>query len=1091
MFSRQSLLPSAAILFFSLTSQLGLAQTATSANLASQTMTACNTTANNKKMITHDVYANWRSIQGDKLSRDGQWAAYALVAQEGDGELVIRHLASGREWRHPRGTAPIFSADAHYVAFAIQPNRAEIDKAKKEKKKGEDLPKPGFGVMDLATGKVETLNRVKRFGFPEEGGNWLAVLLEAPKDEKKDSKNESEKESTTAKPDDIQDGISDQQMAGAGSASASGKKKEAGSELQLWDLTSGKHISYKDVAEFVWAKNGGLLAYSVSVKDAAKTAEKASDKLIEKVTEKSAEKVIEKTNEKIGEKTAEKINQKTDSTIASSTDKIKEAEKSKEASKEGVYLFSTADSSVQSLLTGAGSYKQLRFDDAGTQLAFVSNRDQLLAQRNEKSSEKLIENTTQKEKNKESDKAKDPDPTAFSLFYWHAKDQAASLLANGATLGMPIAWSPSEFGEVAFSKDGARLFFGTTEDPKIEPKDAPEPMKVDLWHWKDPELQSMQKVKAEKEKQRSYRAVVHLADKRFVQLANKTMPVVITNDNAQFALGISDLPYQILQSWDSLYYDAYALDLQTGQSKPLAKKLRFEPALSPAGQYMLAFDAPTSTWFSWSTADGSKTNLTGKLKVHFEDIKQDTPEPRSAYGFAGWTENDASVVVYDQFDLWEINPVTHVSTNLTAGYGRKNHLELRYVSLDKEQKFLPSDQNWVLATTNETDRSSGYVQQNPKGGEPVKLIHANKMISGLLKAKLADTVSFTQQSFEEFPDLWASNLKMQSPQKISNANPQQNQYNWGTQELVSYTTTDGKKLKALLAKPDNFDPKKKYPMMVYIYENMTDNLYRHVPPAPSQNINVTRYVSNGYIVLRPDIVYTTGYPGKSAMNTVLPAIQQVIAKGYVDPQRVGIQGHSWGAYQINYLLTHTNIFRAAEAGASMANMISGYGGIRWGTGMSRAFQYERGQSRIGGTPWGDQAKYIENSPIFKVDKVQTPYLTIHNDEDDAVPYYQAIEFFTALRHLGKEAYWFNYNGEKHGLRERDNIKHYTVHMAEFFDHYLLGSPRPEWMDKPVPYLERGKRDVMGLFKTAEQKEQEAKADADAKVKTAKKEAALN
>lgn len=187
-------------------------------------------------MITHDVYANWRSIQGDKLSRDGQWVAYALVAQEGDGELVIRHLASGREWRHPRGTAPIFSADAHYVAFAIQPNRAEIDKAKKEKKKGEDLPKPGFGVMDLATGKVETLSRVKRFGFPEEGGNWLAVLLEAPKDEKKDSKKESEKESTTAKPDDIQDGISDQQMAGAGSASASGKKKEAGSELQLWDL---------------------------------------------------------------------------------------------------------------------------------------------------------------------------------------------------------------------------------------------------------------------------------------------------------------------------------------------------------------------------------------------------------------------------------------------------------------------------------------------------------------------------------------------------------------------------------------------------------------------------------------------------------------------------------------------------------------------------------------------------------------------------------------------------------------------------------------------------------------------------------------
>jgi hypothetical protein len=83
-----------------------------------------------------------------------------------------------------------------------------------------------------------------------------------------------------------------------------------------------------------------------------------------------------------------------------------------------------------------------------------------------------------------------------------------------------------------------------------------------------------------------------------------------------------------------------------------------------------------------------------------------------------------------------------------------------------------------------------------------------------------------------------------------------------------------------------------------------------------------------------------------------------------------------------------------------------------------------------------------------------------------VPWYQAIEFFTALRQLGKEAYWFNYNGAKHGLRDREQMKHYTVHMAEFFDHYLKGAPRPEWMDKPVPYLERGKRDVMPLFKPA-------------------------
>jgi dipeptidyl aminopeptidase/acylaminoacyl peptidase len=153
-------------------------------------------------------------------------------------------------------------------------------------------------------------------------------------------------------------------------------------------------------------------------------------------------------------------------------------------------------------------------------------------------------------------------------------------------------------------------------------------------------------------------------------------------------------------------------------------------------------------------------------------------------------------------------------------------------------------------------------------------------------------------------------------------------------------------------------------------------------------------------------------------------------------------------------------------------MTSAYGGIRWGTGMSRAFQYEKTQSRIGAPLWGRALQFIENSPLFWVERVQTPYLTIHNDEDDAVPWYQGIEFFSALRRLGKEAYMFNFNGEKHGLRERENQKYWTVYLDEFFDHFLLGKPEPEWMTKGVPYLERGKRDVDALFKTAEEKKAE-------------------
>jgi len=340
----------------------------------------------------------------------------------------------------------------------------------------------------------------------------------------------------------------------------------------------------------------------------------------------------------------------------------------------------------------------------------------------------------------------------------------------------------------------------------------------------------------------------------------------------------------------------------------------------------------------------------------------------------------------------------------------------------------------------------------------------DKAFGAPAKASKADVTVFTLSRFEEFPDLWVSDASFRNPKKVSNANPQQADFVWGRSEIIEYTNADGRRLRAILTKPDNFDPSKKYPLMVYIYEELTQGLHSYSAPNVGTSINVTRYVSNGYVMLRPDIVYATGYPGESAEKCVIPAVQTVVAMGFIDPKRIGIQGHSWGGYQITHLITRTDMFAAVQAGASVSNMVSAYGGIRWGTGMVRQFQYEKTQSRIGAPPWDAPLQFIENSPIFWVKKVNTPYLTIHNDGDDAVPWYQGIEFNMALRRLGKEAYMFNYNGEPHGLRNRDNMKHWTVHMDEFFDHYLLGRTRPEWMDKGVSFLERGRRDVAPMFK---------------------------
>jgi dipeptidyl aminopeptidase/acylaminoacyl peptidase len=710
---------------------------------------------------------------------------------------------------------------------------------------------------------------------------------------------------------------------------------------------------------------------------------------------------------------------------------------STDAAKDGAFARHTSDGSIQALHTGRGHYKSLVFDRAGRQLAFLSDQP-------------------------EYEKAVAP----YRLYYWNASTPMATELVSSATRGMPPAMAVSEYFAPQFSEDGLRLYLGTAPPPPppADPK-APPPTKVDLWNYKDPLLQPMQQVRATQERDRNYRGVVHLADKRFVQLATPDLPTVNPGVDAVRVIGTSDVKYRQQISWDQDYNDIYLVDLKTGQRREILEHFGATATLSPGGGYVLYFDSGSGSWFTYHIADGTRANLTDRLPVKFARENHDTPDLAPAYGSAGWTDGDKSVVLYDMFDLWEIHPDGTGARVVTAGEGRRQHLVFRYRSLNLEARTLPSTTPLLLTTTNDDTEATGFYRVTLAGtSAPEKILMVDKSIGAPTKAKDADEVVFTEQRFDEFPDLWVSDTTFRTPQKVSNANPQQAQYVWGKSEKIEYTNADGKRLGALLIKPENFDPAKKYPMIVYIYEELSQGLHGYRAPNVGTSINVTRYVSNGYIVLEPDIVYDIGYPGPSAEKCVLPAVKTVVDRGFIDPKRIGIQGHSWGGYQIAYLVTRTNVFAAVEAGAAVADMVSAYGGIRWGTGMSRAFQYEKTQSRIGAAPWDAPLQYIENSPIFWAPRVQTPYLTIANDEDDAVPWYQGIEFFTALRRLGKEAYMFVFNGEKHGLRDRDNQKYWTVHLDEFFDHFLLGRPSPAWMDTGVPFLEKGTRDVSPLFK---------------------------
>ena len=918
-----------------------------------------------KRALTHQDYDSWRSIVAQQVSRDGKFVAYAYVPQDGDGEIIVRNIATGVDWRAPRGyrppvpppdesmpnaaeliaeqarlLRPVFTADSRFLVFGTEPAKAEITKAKKEKRKPEEMPKNGLGIMDLSNGTVTSIEKVKTFRVPEDGSGFIAYLAEAT--------------APTPNPP----------------SAGRGKKKEYGSELTLRNTITGNERKFSDALDFTISKDAKTLVFATSSR-------------------------TEETN--------------------------------------GIFAVATAsDGPPTTLLTGKGKYQKLTWDEDNTQLAFISD--------------------------KEDAAAKQP---RFRVYQWNLKDPQATEIVSVNSPGFPKDMVISERANLSFSLDGSHLFLGSAPPP--EPEKGPdeevpadEKVLVDLWRWKDDYVQPIQKVRAEQDRNRSYRAVYDLQAKKFVQLADETMESIVPSNDGRVAVGSDNRKYRITADYDPGFSDYYLVNTADGSRKLIGAKQHSGFSLSPNAKYAIHFDG--KDWYSYSVADGSVTNLTKDIKVNFYDEEEDTPSIPGSYGVAGWAKDDKDVLLYDHFDIWQVAPDgSHAAKNLTDGVGRKEKTTLRYVRLDPKERSIDPDKPMLLSAENQETHDSGFYRDKVNSDAlPQKLLMAAKDFNNPTKAKDTDVLILTASRFDQFPDVWVTNSSFRELKRVSNGDAQRAPYLWGTAELVSFKNTDGVPLKGVLLKPDNFDPRKKYPMLVYIYEKLTQGLNQFRNPGPGTSINPTFYVSNGYLVFMPDIVYKIGYPGPSALNCVLPGIQAVVDKGFVNEDAIGIQGHSWGGYQIAYMVTQTNRFKAAAPGALVANMTSAYSGIRWGTGLPRQFQYEHQQSRIGGSLWEYPLRFLDNSPLFRADRVQTPLLMIHNDEDDAVPWYQGIEFFLALRRLDKEAYLFSYNGEKHGLRKRINQKDYTRRLQEFFDHFLKGAPAPEWMEKGIPYLQREK-----------------------------------
>jgi dipeptidyl aminopeptidase/acylaminoacyl peptidase len=385
--------------------------------------------------------------------------------------------------------------------------------------------------------------------------------------------------------------------------------------------------------------------------------------------------------------------------------------------------------------------------------------------------------------------------------------------------------------------------------------------------------------------------------------------------------------------------------------------------------------------------------------------------------------------------------------------GATEEIRHRYVALDPKEEFIDTQKPLYLNLYGEWTKRSGYARLR-SGAQAERLVWLDKNVSRLAKAKDADVYAYSVMAFDDSPDYFVGGANLADARQATETNPFQKDYAWGRAELIEYKNSAGVRLQGILDYPANYEPGKQYPMIVYIYEKLSQGLHVYYTPSERSPYNPSVFTSRGYFVLHPDIVFRERDPGLSIVDSVTAAVNKVLEKGSVDRNRLGLVGHSWGGYGTAFTATQTDLFKAAVAGAALTNLVSMYGSVFWNSGRPETDHFEVGQERMQVPLWEDREAYLRNSPVFSVHKMKTPLLMAFGDNDGSVDWSQGIEMYNLARRAGKDFVLLVYPGENHGLRKRPNQIDYHRRIIEWFGHYLQGAPAPEWMTKGVSHLER-------------------------------------
>jgi len=648
--------------------------------------------------------------------------------------------------------------------------------------------------------------------------------------------------------------------------------------------------------------------------------------------------------------------------------------------------------------------------------------------------------------------------TLYSLVTWKnfaAGAPTRTVWEPSAATGFPIKMKIAADRAPRWTQDFTGVYLGIRNVNPPKPKgpeweDDEKPL-VEIWHGKDPRLQPQQKVQENSDKSFNFLSVYWLPTQRFVQLATEDVRTVMPAPMDRWAVGYDDRAFELEASLSGVRKrDAYVIDLTNGSRRKVLTATTASLTASTDGQRFAYMD--DGHYFVQEFAGGTSRNLTAGVNTTFWNDEDDHNVSKPPRFPVGWSTDGQTLLLTDGWDVYRFPVRGGAPTNLTVN-GKRDGIRYRQILVSNfRQRGIDLSKPMLIGMYGEWTKKEGLAKVDPAKPGATPLIWEDAAIR-VTRARDAEVYLLTKGTFRDFPDWYVAGPTLASPRRLTDINPQQKEYAWSAgSRLVDFTSDKGKKLQAALFLPAGYEPGKKYPTVVYIYEKLSQGLHQYSAPNETRALNPSNYTSRGYAVLMPDIVYEINDPGMSAVWSVIPAVKAAAATGIVDIDKVGLQGHSWGGYQTAFLVTQTDLFKAAVAGAPLTDMISMYSSVYWNSGSANQPIFESSQGRFKGNFIENMDAYVRNSPNRFADKVKTPVIILHNDKDGAVDFNQGVTYYNTLRELGKEVIMLSYPGENHGLAKAANQKDYARRMDEFFDAKLLGKEAPDWYKEGVPRL---------------------------------------